>query len=129
MKLSRAVLITGLVCGLAASSARAGAGGGSPVTFHSGAATRLVIKRAANFGNYCHFNIYIDGQWVDNLSYGETCRGVVPAGDHLITMQQTPHLNDAYPISYQRIRLAPGRTSVFTAIWRDGGTRIALEGS
>ncbi|HSU86813.1 MAG TPA: hypothetical protein VLI42_08790 [Chthoniobacterales bacterium] len=129
MKLLCAVLITGLGCCLAASSARAGAGGGSPVTFHSGAATSLVIKRAANFGNYTHVNLYIDGRWVDNLSYGETYRGVVSAGDHLITMQQTPHLNDAYPISHQRIRLAPGQTSVFTAIWRGGGTRIALERS
>ena len=88
-----------------------------------------MIKRAPNFGNYTHVNLYIDGRWVDNLSYGETYRGVVPAGDHLIAMQQTPHLNDAYWISHQRIRLAPGRTSVFTAIWRDGGTRIALERS
>lgn len=128
MKLLHAVLITGLVCGLAPSSARAGAGGGSPVS-QSGATSHLVIKRAANFGNYSHFNLYIDGRWVDNLSYGETYRGFVTAGEHLITMKQMPHLNDAYPISQQRIRLAPGRTSVFTATWRDGGTRIALEQS
>lgn len=129
MKLLQVALIPGIFCAFAASSARAAAGGGSRAWFPSAADTRLVIKRAANFGNDCHFNLYIDGKWVDNLSYGETYRGVVPAGEHLITMKQMPHLNDAYPFSQQRIRLTPGRTSVFTAIWRDGGTRIALEGS
>ncbi len=129
MKLSHAVLITAMACGLGASSAWAGAGGGSGPSRYSGANAQLVIKRAANFGNDCHFNLYIDGRWVDNLSYGETYRGLVPGGEHLITMKQMPHLNDAYPYSQQRVRLTPGRTSVFTAIWRDGGTRIALEGS
>jgi hypothetical protein len=129
MKLLQAVLITGIVCSLGAIPARAGAGGGSRASFHSGANTHLVIKRAANFGNDSHFNIYIDGTWVANLSYGRSYHGILPSGDHLVTIKQMPHLNDAYPFSQQRIRLAPGATSVFTAIWRGGGTRIALEES
>ncbi len=62
-----------------------------------------------------------------NLGYGETYHGIVPAGEHLITMKQMPHLNDAYPFSQQVIRLTPGRTSIYTAVWRNGGTRIRLE--
>src|SRR3982750_263688 len=99
MKLLQAVLIIGIVCGLAASPARAGAGGGSRAYFHPGANTHLVIKRAANFGNESHFNIYIDGAWVANLGYGRSYHGIVPAGSHLVTIKQMPHLNDANPFS------------------------------
>jgi hypothetical protein len=126
MKLSHALLITAIVCGLVTGPARAGSGERS---FHSGANTHLIIKRAANFGNDAHFNIYIDGTRVANLGYGRSYHGVVSAGEHLVRIKQMPHLNDAYPFSQQWIRVVPGRTNVFTAIWRDGGTRIALEGS
>jgi hypothetical protein len=128
MKLSHALLITAIVGGFAAGTARAGSGE-ARTSFHSGANSNLVIKRAANFGNLSNINLYIDGNRVAILGYGRSYEGVLPPGVHFVTMKQTPHLNDAYPFSQQWIRLAPGRTSVFTAIWRDGGTRIALEES
>jgi hypothetical protein len=127
MKLSYGLLITVIICGLAAGSARAGAGATPQVSSYSRANAALVIRRAPNFGNETHFNIYIDGTWVDNLSYGETYRGLVPAGEHLIRIKQMPHLNDAYPYSEQRIWLTPGRTSFFTATWTNAGTWIALK--
>jgi hypothetical protein len=126
MKLSHGLLGAVIVCGLAAGSAWAGSGAVPRASVYSGTNARLVIKRAANFGNEQHFSLYIDGVRVTNLGWGETYRGLVPAGEHLVTIQQMPHWNDAYPYSQQRIRLMPNRTSVFTAIWRDGGTRIAL---
>lgn len=129
MKLSHALVIATIVCGLATNSAQAGAGGASRASSYSRGNAQLIIKRAANFGNEAHFNIYIDGTRVANLGWGETYHGVVPAGEHLVTIKQMPHLQDAYPYSQQRIRLAPGRTSVFTAIWRGGGTTIVLEES
>ncbi len=125
MKLSHTLSIAAVVCALAAGPPSAGSGDGS--RSHASAPARLVIKRAANFGNEAHFNIYIDGVRVTNLGWGESYDGLVPAGDHLITLKQMPHLNDAYPFSQHRVRLAPGRTTVFTAIWRNGGTFIALE--
>ena len=128
MKRPHALLITVIICGFATASAWAGAGGTPRASSYSSANTYLVIKRAPNFGNETHFNIYIDGSWVDNLGYGETYRGLVPAGEHLIRIKQMPHLNDAYPYSEQRIWLAPGRTSVFTATWTNAGTWIALKG-
>ena len=126
MKISHALVITASVCSLAAGTARAGAGEAPPASSYSHANAGLVIRRAANFGNHQHFNIYIDGTRVANLGYGRTYRGLVPAGEHLITLKQMPHWNDADPYSQQRIRLAPGRTSAFTATWTDGGTRISL---
>ncbi len=85
-----------------------------------------MIKRAANFGNQSNISLFIDGNRVATLGYGRSFKGALPAGLHLVTMRQTPHLNDAYPYSQQWIRLTPGETSIFTAIWREGGTRIAL---
>ncbi len=126
MKLFYGLLITAVICCLGANSARAGAGGTSRYSSYAPANASLVIKRSPNFGNETHFNIYIDGIWVDNLSYGETYRGLVPAGEHLIRIKHAPHLNDAYPYSEQRIWLAPGRTSVYTATWTNAGTWIAL---
>jgi hypothetical protein len=126
MKVSRALLITASVCCLATGSARAGSGRES---FNSRANAQFVIKRAANFGNESNISLYIDGNRVATLSYGRTYEGMLPPGRHFVTLKQTPHLNDAYPFSQQWIRLRPGRISVFTAIWRGGGTRIALEES
>ena len=126
MKLSHALLITAIACGLAAGSSQAGAGGAPRASSYSGADTRLVIKRAANFGNQSNITLYIDGYRVAVLGYGRSYEGVLSPGLHFVTMKQTPHLNDAYPFSQQWIRVAPGRTSVFTAFWRGGGTRIAL---
>ncbi len=52
--------------------------------------------------------MFIDGRRVATLGYGRNFKGVLPAGMHLVTVQQTPHLNDAYPYSQQWIRLRPG---------------------
>ncbi len=127
MKLSYALLITAIGCGVAAGTVRAGSDEVVPKASSQAAANAcLVIRRAANFGNWQHFNIYIDGTRVANLGYGETYRGLVPPGDHLIRIKQMPHWNGAYPYSEQRIRVVQDRPNVFTATWTDAGTRISL---
>ena len=127
MKLSQTVLGAGFVCGLTAGSVWAGSGGVKPSSFRPEANTRLIIKRAPNFGNNTALNLYIDGRHVASFTYGRHYEGVLPAGDYLLTMRQTPHLSDAYPYSEQWIRAVPGRTNIFTAFWRDGGDRIVLD--
>lgn len=129
MKLSHILLITVIACGLAAGSARAGSGAAPLSSVRSEANTRLMIKRAPNFGNDTQLNLYLDGRHLASFGYGRHYEGVLPAGDYMVTMQQTPHLNDAFPFSQQRIRVVPGRTNVFTAFWTDGGARIVLLGS
>ena len=129
MKSLHAVLVTALAFTLAAGSVRAGGTDSHRAVSYQTENSDLLIKRAANFGNHSNINLFIDGQRVASLTYGRSYRGVLPAGLHLVTMQQTPHLNDAYPYSQQWIRIRPGQPNVFTAIWRGGGTRIALEQS
>jgi hypothetical protein len=126
MKLSYALLITTIACAIAVSTAWAGSDEVPKTSSQAEANACLVIRRAANFGNWEHFNIYIDGTRVANLGYGETYRGLVPSGDHLIRIEQMPHWNGAYPYSEERIRVAQGRPNVFTATWTDGGNRISL---
>jgi hypothetical protein len=129
MKLSDTLLVTAIVCGLAAGSARAGSDAVPRSSVRSEPTTRLIIKRAPNFGNPTQLNLYIDGRHVASFGYGRHYEGVLPAGDHVVTMKQTPHLSDAYPYSEQRIKVVPGRMNVFTAFWTDGGERIVLKGS
>ena len=130
MKLSHLLLITTLVGGLGLTgSAQGGAGRESRAAAYADADAHLIIKRAPNFGNNTNISVYIDGRLTTILSYGRGYEGDLAAGLHLVTMRQGPHLNDAYPVSQQWIRVHPGRTSAFTAIWRGGGTRIALEES
>jgi hypothetical protein len=129
MKLSHALLVTAIVCGLAPGLARAGSSAAPRSSVRSEANTRLIIKRAPNFGNLTQLNLYIDGRHVASFGYGRRYEGMLPAGDYVVTMKQTPHLNDAYPFSQQQIKVVPGRTNVFTAFWRDGGERIVLERS
>lgn len=129
MKLLDAVAIVAIAGGLAASAAQAGTGTTPRVRSDARGHANVVIARAPNFGYQEHMNLFIDGQYVTTLSYGRRFEGVLPTGEHFIPMQQVPHLNDAYPASYQRIFVRPGQTNVFTAIWRDAGTRIALEES
>ena len=126
MKVSYGLLVAAVVVGLGTDSARAGSVARSRYSSYAPENASLIIKRASNFGNETYFNIYIDGQWVDNLTYGETYRGQVAAGKHLVTLKHGPHLNDAYPYSQQWIWVAPGRTSVYTATWTNAGTWISL---
>ena len=109
--------------------AQAGSGGASRMRSYPVEDAHLVIKRAPNFGNNTNINVYIDGHRVAGLTYGRKYETMVAPGLHFITLKQTPHINDAYPFSQQWIRVAPGRTNVFTAIWRGGGTQIHLEES
>jgi hypothetical protein len=125
MKLLHTLLTAAIACGLTAGSASAGSSETGRPSFRP--ETRLIVKRAPNFGNDTALNLYIDGRHVASFTYGRHYDGMLPAGDHLVTMIQTPHLNDAYPYSEQWIRVVPGRTNVFTAFWEDGGSRLELD--
>jgi len=116
-----------VACGLMAGAAMAGPGGAR--SYHPPRTASVIIKRSPNLGYLQHVRFYVDGRLFATLGYGRSYEGVLPAGEHFVVMSQVPHLNDAYPVHYQRIHVTPGRTNVFTATWIDGGSRIALERS
>jgi len=127
MKISHVLLIAAIASGIAVDSALGG--NGAQGSTAAQASAQLVILRSPNIGYPTHFNLYIDGVRVANLGYGMRYEGAVTPGLHLITIKHMPHLDGAYPFSQQWIRVVPGRSNVFTAAWRDGGSRLRLEGS
>jgi hypothetical protein len=129
MKLSHALLVAALGCGLAATSALAGSEQVRASSYRSTPNAHLIVKRSPNIGYLTQFNIYVDGVRVASLGYGRKYEGAIPAGNHLVTIQHMPHLNDAYPYTQTWIHVVPGRPNVFTAKGREGGTRIVLEQS
>src|SRR5204863_1455111 len=121
MKLSNALLMAAITCGLAAGTAQAGSGESSRDSFRSHGSAHLLVKRAPDFGTEEHFNLYIDGRYVATIGYNQSYEGFFPAGEHVATIKQMPHLDNAYPFTHTRIRLVAGRTNAFIATWRNGG--------
>jgi hypothetical protein len=128
MKLSHAVAAATVIGTLIAGSVQAGSGGAQRATY-SPPVANVIIKRSPNVGYQQQLRFYVDGRFFTVLGYGRSFEGVLPAGEHLVTISQVPHLNDAYPVHYQRIHVMPGRSNVFTATWVEGGSRIALDPS
>jgi hypothetical protein len=127
MKISHLLIAAAVACGFAATPVQAGSGESSRGSFRSNGSAHLVIERAPDFGTEEHFNLYIDGRYVATIGYNQRYEGFFPPGDHIATIKQMPHLNDAYPFTHTRIRLVAGRTNVFTATWRNGGENAVLE--
>jgi hypothetical protein len=124
MNIQKAFSIVAIGCLLATGTAVAGTG-----ARYGSAPSRLVIYRAANFGTFVSINVYIDGVLAGNIPYHSNYDALLPPGDHVVALEQTPRRGAAFVISKQRINLAPGGTSVFTAVTTDGGTRAVLDPS
>jgi hypothetical protein len=129
MKIFRTTMIALMACGLMAGPALAGSGGARTAAYYSRPSASFVVRRSPNIGFNEHLRLYVDGRFYAVLGYGRSYEGVLPPGEHVVALSQVPHLNDAYPVSYQRVRVRPGESNVFTAKWVDGGSRIALERS
>ena len=123
MKRPLALLIAAILCALAATPLEAGTGR------YASEPSRLVIHRSANFGTYMSINVYIDGAFAGNIPFNKKYDAFVPAGHHVIALEQTPRRGAAFVTSEQRVNLAPGGTSVFTVITTDGGSKAVLQGS
>ena len=123
MKASLSLLIALVGCAIAATPLNAGTGR------YASEPSRLVIHRSANFGTYMSINVYIDGVLAGNIPFNKKYDALVPAGHHVVALEQTPRRGAALIISEQRINLAPGGISVFTVVTTDGGSRAVLQGS
>jgi hypothetical protein len=79
---------------------------------------RLIVMRAPNFGWNLALNLQIDGRTAANLVQGRRYDHSVPAGRHILTVSAVPSYNSYAPTSTV-LNVRPGRTYVFTAVWRD----------
>ena len=127
MKTLHGLWVVAVAFSLAASTAQAGSEAISSRAANHAESANLIVKRAANFGNEEHFNLFIDGAYAANVGYGQRYEARLSPGEHVVTIQPVPNFGgNGIRFAHQRIRLAPGRTSTFTVVWRDGGERPVL---
>jgi hypothetical protein len=85
---------------------------------------QLIIRRIPNLGNNVFVNIYLDGQPIGTIGYGQTYQGSVPTGQHLLSVQAAPRARTtAAPPTTLNVR--SGETFRFTAM-RDDYGRLVL---
>lgn len=86
---------------------------------------RLIVLRVPNFGWNLALNLRIDGRTVANVVQGRRYDHFVPAGRHVLTVSAVPS-NYVYAPTSTVLNVRPGRTYVFTAIWRDTDTVVLV---
>src|SRR6266496_3676851 len=75
---------------------------------------RLIVQRAANFGNEIAVDLSIDGKRVAYIQRDHRYDGFVSAGRHVLTVLPMPNVDLRRPTTL-RVTVRPGRTYIFTA--------------
>src|SRR5438132_2477208 len=96
----------------------------SASTMASADSGRLVIKRVANIGSGLVLYVSIDGKQAASLSIGQTYRGSLSAGPHVVSVILEPNDLNLAPTK-KRITVQKGQTYTFTATW-DGNVLALL---
>jgi hypothetical protein len=87
-------------------------------------AAQLIIRRAPNMGTGLFLDVSIDGTGVGALSMGETYRGSLSPGQHVVSVILRPNqLN--LPPTQKRLTVVKGQTYRLTAMWQ-GETVVLL---
>jgi hypothetical protein len=84
---------------------------------------RLMVMRAANFGDRVSLSLSVDGKEVATLVEGHNYEGYLAPGRHIISATVVPNLVFS-PVWQKEISVQSGRTYSFTAIWQ--GERMVL---
>jgi len=107
-------------CGTSGSGASSTTAVSSVATGDSG---QLVIQRAANMGSTVFLNVSIDGKHVGDVSPGQSYKGALSPGAHVVSVLLQPNgLN--LPPTTKRITVEKGQTYTYTAMWE--GERVVL---
>lgn len=87
---------------------------------------RLIVQRAANFGNDLVLQVWIDGRKVANVPRNQHYGEVISAGRHKLTILALPNTQSRRASSI-RISVSAGKVYIYTAGWvRD---RLVLQSS
>src|SRR5215470_10591089 len=84
---------------------------------------RLMVKRAANFGERVSLSLLVDGKEVARLVEGRSYDGYLAPGRHMISATVVPNLVYS-PVWQKEIDVQSGQTYSFTGIWK--GQRMVL---
>jgi hypothetical protein len=115
------LLIAALACaGLSGceTSSTAAPGATASVAAPTGqGAAQLVIRRAPNMGNGLFLDVKIDGANVATLSLGQTYRGSLSPGQHVISVILRPNQLHLAPTK-KTLTAVKGQTYNLTAMWQ-----------
>src|SRR5262245_39588274 len=84
---------------------------------------RLMVKRAANFGERISLSLSVDGKEVARLVEGRNYDGYLAPGPHTLSATVVPNLVYS-PVWQKKINVQSGQTYSFTAIWQ--GEKMVL---
>lgn len=87
---------------------------------------RLMVRRAANFGERVSLSLSVDGKEIARLVQGRSYDGYLKPGTHVISATVVPNLVYS-PVWQKQINIRPGQTYSYTAIWQ--GTKMVLAGN
>jgi hypothetical protein len=76
---------------------------------------RLIVMRSPNFGRNLVLNLRIDGRTTANLVRGRRFDRFVRTGRRVLTVSAVP---SSFRPTSTVVNVRPGRTYVFTAVWR-----------
>jgi hypothetical protein len=85
---------------------------------------QLVIRRAANMGTGLFLDVTIDGARAGTLARGETYRGSLSPGQHVVSVILRPNQLNLTPTK-KTLNVVKGQTYQFTAMWQ-GQTVVLL---
>ena len=80
---------------------------------------RLVVSRAANFGTFQYFILYVDGVHVADLGLDDSYNATLPPGRHILSVSTTPQGYRYTAPTQRRVNAKPGETYAFTAFWKN----------
>jgi hypothetical protein len=125
--MKKLLTLTSVLCAVAALAFVTGCASTATTTTTAAApsknAGRLIIERAANFGDRLSLNVSIDGAQVAGLVMGRSYNGTLSAGQHVLMLSVDPNLNGTPPTT-KRLTVQAGQTYSFTAMW--SGQRLVL---
>ena len=80
-------------------------------------AAQLIIRRAPNMGTGLFLDVKIDGVRVGALSMGETYRGSLSPGQHVVSVILRPNQLNLAPTK-KSLTVVKGQTYALTAMWQ-----------
>jgi hypothetical protein len=79
--------------------------------------SRLVVRRAADFGTHIYLRIFIDGIHVTTLALNEGYEAIVRPGRHVLSIATGPSFDDKTRSTYHPVTMRRGENYTYTALW------------
>lgn len=89
--------------------------------------SRLVIRRAADFGTDIYLKLFIDGIPVTGLAINEGYEALVRPGRHVLSIATVPSFDDKTKFTYHPVTMERGRSYAYTALWVETDRAVLIK--